>query len=135
MGNNLKQKVDDLFGLFEQGAWDEAARLFSKDAKIIGQYGKEVAIMSVDDFVQKAKHGALSKLGKPIYLDRRVALIGEDGFIEQHTSQLTVNGQVFKLPACLVGKFDKTGAISLLEEYLDPAPLMAIFRNAKKQKV
>ena len=131
---NLKKTVDTLFHLFEQGEWDEAAKLFSKDAQIIGQYGKEVAVMTVPDFVQKAKVGPLSKLGKPVYLDRRVTMLGEEGFLEQHTSQLTVNGKVHKIPACLVGKFDKQGAITLLEEYLDPTPLVAALMNPKKEK-
>jgi len=72
----------------------------------------------------------LSKLGNPVYLNRQVVLHGTTGFLEQHTSQLTVNGKVYEIPACLVGKFDAFGKISLLEEYLDPSPLMAAFRKA-----
>ena len=131
--NQLRQIVDHLFSLFEQGEWDKAAQLFSKDAQIIGQYGKEVAVMTVADFVQKAKNGPLSKLGKPVYLDRRVAILGDNGFVEQHTSQLTVNGTVYKIPACLVGKFDDTGAITLVEEYLDPTPLIAALTKPQKE--
>lgn len=127
--NNLQQVVDTLFHLFEQGKWDEATKLFAQDAQIIGQYGKEAAIMTVNDFVEKAKHGPFAKLGKPIYLDRRVVMHGTNGFVEQHTSQLTINGKIYKIPACLVGKFDESGAITLLEEYLDPSPLMAAFRT------
>jgi len=126
----LQKVVDTLFRLFEQGEWDEAAKLFAKDAQIIGQYGKEPAVMTVNDFVTKAKHGPLAKLGKPVYLNRRVIVHGTNGFVEQHTSQLTINGHVYKIPACLVGKFDKSGAITLLEEYLDPTPLMAAFKKS-----
>lgn len=125
----LRHTVDTLFQLFEQGAWDQAATLFSKDAKIIGQYGKEVSILSVDDFVQKAKHGSISKLGNPVYLKRRVTLLGINGFLEQHTSQLTIKGEKIDIPVCLVGQFDKTGAITLLEEYLDPSPIIAILKK------
>ena len=128
--NKLQKIVDTLFHLFEQGEWDEAAKLFADDAQIIGQYGKKAAVMTVNDFVEKAKHGALAKLGKPVYLNRRVVLHGTDGFLEQHTSQLTVNGAVYDIPACLVGKFDKSGAITLLEEYLDPSPLKAAFQKS-----
>ena len=124
--NQLHQIVDNLFGYFEQGEWDQAAQLFAENAQIIGQYGKKVSIMTVAEFVEKAKRGSLSKLGKPVYLDRRVAILGKDGFLEQHTSQLTIEGKVFKIPACLVGKFDTHGKITLLEEYLDPSPLMAV---------
>ena len=132
--NQLRQVVDDLFGLFEQGEWEAAAKLFSKDAQIIGQYGKETSVMTVNEFVQKAKHGPLSKLGKPVYLKRRVVILGTDGFIEQHISQLSINEQVIELPVCLVGKFDETGAITLLEEYLDPAPVTSAFMKQKKEK-
>lgn len=132
--NKHQQTVDNLFHLFEQGEWDNAAKLFAKDAQIIGQYGKEVSVMTVADFVAKAKHGPLAKLGKPVYLNRRVVMHGTDGFLEQHTSQLTVNGKVFKIPACIVGKFDKAGAITLLEEYLDPSPLKAAFMSPKSKK-
>ena len=127
MSSNIKRRqiVDRLFYLFEQGKWEEASTLFAKDAQIIGQYGKKAAVMTINEFVQNAKHGPLSKLGKPVYLNRRVTMLGENGFIEQHTSQLTINEKVFKIPACLVGKFDKHGAITLVEEYLDPTPLMA----------
>ncbi len=125
--NQLQQVVDNLFGLFEQGEWDAAAKLFAKDAQIIGQYGKEISVMTVDDFVQKAKFGTLSKLGKPVYLKRRVVILGKEGFLEQHISQLRVKGQIIEIPVCLVGKFDDTGAITLLEEYLDPSPITAAF--------
>jgi len=128
--HQLEKIVDTLFHLFEQGKWDEAAKLFAEDAQIIGQYGKKVAVMTVNDFVENAKHGPLSKLGAPVYLNRRVVLHGVDGFLEQHISQLTVSGQVYKVPACLVGQFDDSGKITLLEEYLDPSPLMAAFRKA-----
>lgn len=132
--NQLRQVVDNLFALFEQGEWDQAAKLFAKDAQIIGQYGKQAAVMTIADFVEKAKNGPLSKLGKPVYLERRVTILGEDGFLEQHTTQLTVNGTVFKIPACLVGKVDDTGAINLLEEYLDPTPLVDALMNSKKEQ-
>lgn len=128
--HKLQKIVDTLFHLFEQGEWDEAAKLFAQDAQIIGQYGKEAAVMTVNEFVEKAKHGALAKLGKPVYLNRRVVMHGTDGFLEQHTSQLTINGQVYEIPACLVGKFDDSGAITLIEEYLDPSPLMAAFMKS-----
>lgn len=130
----LKKIVDNLFQLFEQGAWDESAKLFAKDAQIIGQYGKEVAVMTVPDFIEKAKNGPLAKLGKPVYLNRRVVLLGTDGFLEQHTSQLTIHGEVVEVPACLVGKFDQHGAITLIEEYLDPSPIVAALMQPNKEK-
>lgn len=83
-----------------------------------------------EEVLKSAKHGPLAKLGKPVYLNRRVVMHGTDGFLEQHTSQLTINGQVYEIPACLVGKFDDSGAITLLEEYLDPSPLMAAFMKS-----
>ena len=128
--NQLQKIVDTLFQLFEKGEWDEAAKLFAKDGEIIGQYGKEAAVMTVNEFIEKAKHGTLAKLGKPVYLNRRVVMHGTDGFTEQHTSQLRINGQVYEIPACLVGKFDDLGKITLLEEYLDPSPLMAAFMKS-----
>ena len=125
--HQLHKIVDTLFHLFEQGEWDEAAKLFAEDAQIIQQFGKKVTAITVNDFVKNAKHGPLSKLGAPVYLNRRVILHGTAGFLEQHTTQLTVNGLVYKLPVCLVGKFDESGAITMLEEYLDPSPLKAAF--------
>ena len=126
----LQKTVDTLFHLFEQGEWDEAAKLFAKDAQIIQQFGKNITAITIHEFVSNAKHGPLSKLGNPVYLNRQVVIHGTTGFLEQHTSQLTINGKVYEIPACLVGKFDASGKISLLEEYLDPSPLMAAFRKA-----
>ncbi len=131
--NKLQKTVDNLFHLFEQGEWDEAAKLFAEDAQIIQQFGKKVSAITVNDFVKNAKHGPLSKVGNPVYLNRRVVLHGTAGFLEQHTSQLTINGQVYEVPACLVGKFDKYGAITLLEEYLDPSPLVAAITKSKNK--
>ncbi len=124
MSAKLKNTVDQLFHLFEQGEWDEAAKLFSEEAKITGQYGAEIKPISVEAFVEKAKHGPLSKLGKPVYKDRQVIITGTDGFIEQHTTALTIGGTTYELPVCIVGKFDTDGKINSLDEYLDPAPIM-----------
>lgn len=123
--NKLRQTVIDLFNLFEKGEWDATKALFAPNARIIGQYGTVASVSTVDEFIQKGKHGSLSKLGNPVYLDRRITLIGADGFLEQHITQLTINEEVVKVPACLVGKFDKNGAITLVEEYLDPSSIMA----------
>lgn len=132
--NKFQKIVDKLFHLFEQGEWDEAAKLFAEDAQIIQQFGKKVTAITVNDFVKNAKHGPLSKLGAPVYLNRRVVIHGAEGFLEQHTSQLTINGQAYEIPACLVGKFDGKGKITLLEEYLDPSPLIAALRTPKSKK-
>ena len=64
----LQKTVDTLFHLFEQGEWDEAAKLFAKDAQIIQQFGKNITAITIHEFVSNAKHGPLSKLGNPVYL-------------------------------------------------------------------
>lgn len=123
--NQLRQVVLNLFNLFEKGEWDATKALFTTDAKIISQFGQKASISTVEEFIQNGKHGLLSKLGNPVYLDRRITLLGTGGFLEQHTTQLTINGEVVKTPACLVGKFDESGLITLVEEYLDPSAIMA----------
>lgn len=119
----LKQTVDQLFQLFEQGAWDEAAKLFAVGARLTQQFGPEIKSVDLETFVLSAKNGPLSKVGHPVYLDRKVRLT-EDGFIEQHVTQLTIGGTLCQIPVCLIGTFDADGKISTLEEYLDPAPIM-----------
>lgn len=121
----LRQIVLKLFNLYEKGEWDATKELFAPNAQIIGQYGQEASVSSVDEFILKGKHGSLSKLGNPVYLDRRITLLGTEGFLEQHTTQLTINDEVVKVPACLVGQFDDSGLITLVEEYLDPSAIMA----------
>lgn len=127
--NKRRKTVAELFHLFELGEWDKSAELFTSQAKIIGQYGQKISAVSINEFIEKMKNGPLSKLGKPIYLDRRVIIKDQNHFIEQHISQLTIGQETLKIPACIVGKFDESGLISQLEEYLDPTPIInALFK-------
>ncbi len=121
--SSIRDTVDQLFLLFEKGAWDEAAKLFSPDAQITTQYGASYDPISIEAFVQNAKHGPLSKVGAPLYLNRKV-VIDELDFVETHISQLFIGGQVYELPACIVGSVNEDGLINKLDEYLDPAPIM-----------
>lgn len=120
----VKETVDRLFHLFEQGAWDEAAILFSEDAKITQQFGADIKTVDVNTFINSAKHGPLSKVGNPVYQDRRVQIIGETGFVEQHITCLTIGPVNCKIPVCIIGKIGGDGKITQVEEYLDPLPIM-----------
>lgn len=121
---SLKETVDRLFHLFEKGAWDEAGELFSPDAKITQQFGANIQTIDLETFIQSGKHGPLSKVGNPVYKDRKVQMIGETGFVEQHITCLTIGQTECKIPVCIVGEFDKNGKIIRIEEYLDPSPIV-----------
>ena len=120
----LKSNVDQLFGHFQKGEWDEAAKLFSKDARLTQHFGPDIKTVDLETFMQSAKHGPLSKVGHPVYLERKVQLMGTTGFAEQHITRLTIGETVLNIPVCLIGQFDATGLITTLEEYLDPTKIM-----------
>ncbi len=124
MSEQLKQTVGQLFDLFSQGEWDEAAKLFSPDVKITQQFGAEIKTVDLETFISSAKHGPLSKVGHPVYEDRVVQIIGNTGFVEQHTTCLTIGQTDCRIPVCIVGAFDTEGKIIQIEEYLDPSPIM-----------
>ena len=112
--------VDKLFGLFQTGSWDQSLSCFSADATVIQQFGKSVKEVSIQEFIDNLNSGSLSAVGNPTYLDRRVQLIGQHGFVEQHITQLTVKDKTVQMPVCLIGQINKEGLITRLEEYLDP---------------
>lgn len=124
-----QQTVDQLFELFQQGAWDEAAKLFSPDVEITQQFGADIKAINLETFINSAKHGPLSKVGNPVYKDRRVQMIGDTGFVEQHTTCLTIGSTEYRIPVCIIGAFDATGKINRIEEYLDPSPIMRALAN------
>ncbi len=126
--NQRRKTIDTLFAHFEKGEWDEIAPLFADEAQIIQHFGQDTSAQSIATFIENGKNGPLSKVGNPVYLERRVSLIGTTGFVEQHITQLNIREYVFKLPVCIVGQFDTNGKITLLEEYLDPSPLAVLFR-------
>lgn len=120
----LELSIDQLFHLFSQGKWDEAARLFSEDAQITQQFGPDIRTVSLETFINSAKHGPLSKVGNPVYENRRVQIIGETGFVERHITFLNIGKTECRIPVCIIGSFDENGKINRVEEYLDPAPIM-----------
>lgn len=122
----IKNTVDQLFILFQQGEWDKAVELFSPEAQITRQYGAQITTATVAEFIGSLKSGPLSQVGIPQYLNRKVSLLEEGGFVEQHTTQLHIKEQTVELPVCIVGKIDDNGKISSLEEYLDPSPIIKI---------
>lgn len=124
--------IDQLFQLFQDGKWAEAANMFSPQAQIIRQYGKDIRIHTVTEFISSLKSGALSQVGIPEYINRKVSLLESDGFVEQHTTRLTIQGQTIELPVCIIGKFKDNGKIQKLEEYLDPSPIIKVLMQADK---
>jgi len=128
--SNILTKVNKLFQLFQKGEWDAAAELFSSEAQITRQYGAQITTASVAEFINSLKSGPLSQVGIPEYINRKVSLIQDDGFVEQHTTRLTIKDQLIEVPVCIIGKMDDNGMISSLEEYLDPAPIIKILTAA-----
>lgn len=128
-----------LFNLFQKGKWDEAGKLFAPGALIFSRYGKTAVIhkgMSYNDFKKAATNGPLAALGLPVYLNRRFTTFSY-GFVEQHTSRLTINETPCDLAVALVAYCDpSTGLIQRLEEYLDPLPLIKASKASliKKKK-
>ncbi len=127
--HQLNQIADTLFESFQSGDYTLTKTLFAHDAKIIQQIGTPTAV-NPEQFIHILENGPLSSLGKPVYKDRRVQVIGQDGFIEQHITQLTIRGKTIAFPACIIGKVNKEGKIILLEEYLDPTIVIQTLRGS-----
>lgn len=125
-----KSKVDELFHLFQRGEWEKATDLFSGDAQITRQYGERIATSSVSEFIQSLKSGPLSQVGIPEYINRKVSLLEDNGFVEQHRTRLTIKGQSIELPVCIIGKMDDEGKVITLEEYLDPSPIIKVLTQS-----
>lgn len=127
---DLKNTINELFQLFQKGNWDRAATLFSKEAKITRQYGERITTNTVEEFILSLKSGPLSHVGLPEYTDRKISLLKDGGFVERHTTQLRIKGQLIKLPVCIIGTIGDEGKISTLEEYLDPSPIIRVLTQA-----
>lgn len=118
--------IDKLFQFFHSGDWDQAATLFSAEAQITRQYGDRITTNTVSEFINSLKSGPLSQVGIPEYMNRKVSLTGDDGFVERHTARLSIKENQVEIPVCIIGQFDTAGKISELEEYLDPSPIIKI---------
>ena len=116
--------ADKLFELFQAGSWDESLSCFSSDATVIQQIGKSAKEITAQALIDELKFGSLSALGNPRYLDRRVQVIGQHGFVEQHITQLTIKGQTIEMPVCIVAQVNEENLITRLEEYLNPSPII-----------
>lgn len=127
--DQLTKLADELFGSFQTGDYALTKTLFTPNAKIIQQLGTPAAV-TPEQFIHNLEHGPLSSLSNPVYKDRRVQTIGQDGFIEQHTTELTIGEKTISFPACIVGKVNDEGKIVLLEEYLDPTIVIQTLRGA-----
>jgi len=123
--------VDQLFQIFQLGEWDKAVPLFSESAQITRQFGENISTITVPEFIHNLKAGPLAKVGIPKYLDRKVSLLEDGGFIERHKTQLTIKNQLIEIPVCIVGTFDADGKISSLEEYLDPSPIIRMLTQGQ----
>lgn len=123
--------VDQLFQIFQLGDWDKAVTLFSDDAKITRQFGEKISTITVPEFIHSLKAGPLAKVGIPKYINRKVSLLEDGGFVERHQTQLTIKDQLIELPVCIIGAFDANGKISSLEEYLDPSPIIRILTQGQ----
>jgi len=125
-----KNKVNQLFTLFQAGEWDESASLFSDDARITRQYGDRITTNTVTEFIHSLKSGPLAKVGIPEYRDRKVSLLEEGGFVERHKTRLTIKDQLIEIPVCIIGTFNMEGKISSIEEYLDPSPIIKVLTRS-----
>ena len=129
----MRALADLLFGLFESGSFGKAVELFDPNA-VVKQYfgpgnGRPIPIQ---DF-EKSVSALVAAVGAPRYLNRRV-VEHDNGFIEQHTSQLNGLHGIAEIDVCVVVETNAAGKIISLEEYLDPAPLSRKSKTLKKKK-
>jgi len=120
----MEATANRLFELFQQADYAQAAAMFSPGARVYTRYGPGGSGegISYAEFQQAAASGPLSKLGNATYLNRKVT-VTSNGFVEQHTTQLTVGGNPIQMPCTIVCSCDSDGLITSLEEYLDPSPI------------
>ena len=120
--------VDQLIELFQQGRWEDLRPLFSSDSKIIQHFGSNVQAVSIDQLIESS---AMSNIGNPTYINRRVNLF-DNGFVEQHDTSLKIGDKEVILPVCIIIRVDDNGKICLFEEYLDPSILIKALKSLKK---
>ena len=104
--------------------------LIDRDALIKQYFGPGNGRAISKQELERSLSALIAAVGAPKYLERRI-IECEDGFVEQHVSQLKGQNGTVKIDVCVVVKTNAAGKIVSLEEYLDPAPL---FRKKKKKR-
>ncbi len=115
--------ADRLFGAIERGDVGELAALWSQDIVVWRQGGgrerdKARGLKVIAWFIESTTDRRYE------VLDRRIF---DGGFVQQHIVNATARGGCpLSFRACLVVTVGADGAITRIDEYLDPADLAAL---------
>lgn len=109
------------FDAIEQGDIETVRETYHPDVRV---WLNTVGIERTREENLAVLNGLIGKTSHRQYLQRRVAPT-PDGFVQQHVLRAVhTRGPVLELPAALVCKIENDRIIRL-DEYFDPAPLMA----------
>ncbi|HEY5663619.1 MAG TPA: nuclear transport factor 2 family protein [Ilumatobacter sp.] len=116
--DELDRLADRLFTAFTDWDLDAVAAMMAPDAVVV-QNGRR---SSFDAF--RVELEAIRRLiGEHRYEDVR-RVIGDHAVVEEHAVRATApTGREIDLKACVVIRFDETGLITSLDEYVDTAGL------------
>jgi ketosteroid isomerase-like protein len=118
--------ADRFFAAIERGDVHAVAALYTEDVTVWHNY----------DQLNQTKAESLrtlgwiaSRFGPLRYVDVRRTEVA-DGFWQQHVTELTSRGEVFRIPAAL-RVYCHAGRIVRIEEYVDPAPFARLRTAAR----
>ena len=121
----LNHRTGELFAAFERGRFDDAAALLA-DGATITQNGNVMTWQEARPMLE----GLRPSMGAPSYADVRRTVAGST-VIEEHTVRSTTsNGHEVCLHAAVALRFDNSGKIAAIDEYVDPGPLFDALRHS-----
>ena len=118
---SMQAVAERFFGAIESGDIDTVRDSYHPDVRV---WLNTVGIDRTRSENTEVLAGLVGKTSSRQYVDRRLAPT-PDGFVQQHVLRAVhKSGPVLELPAALVCKVEND-LIVRLDEYFDPAPLMA----------
>ncbi len=119
--------VAQLFDAFVAGDFDAAAALMSPDA-VITQNG-----VSAPWSVTRPRLEALRPImGPHRYEEVRVTCAGSTVLEEHRVRSTAPGGEEIDLAAAVVVRFDASGLIIAVDEYVDPTPIINLIRGRQR---
>ncbi len=119
---NLDDILDRTFASAEAGDWDGFRSMFSDDATLRQNVGRE---QSIDKAMQTLP--LYTADGTTLRYENVRRVIGDTGATEMHDAVFTKpDGRVVRIDICVVVQVDEVGKIRCVDEYLDSAAAAAL---------
>lgn len=118
--NTVRDVAETFMAASQAQDWEAMAACMAPGAELWQNLGRPAAPASS---VIRGLQRFAERVGGWMYEDRRL-LVSANGFCEQHTVRFGIQAADEPgVAACVVGRVNDTGRITLLEEYLDSASL------------